>query len=76
MTQIRPNIYEITYTELGRPSDKGTVKLASGELLHLNHADLHYIQVHTGLGFEPTFFISRSDVMANDFIVVGRQQKA
>lgn len=80
MKTIRPNIFEVTHAELGNPSDKGVVALPDGPLkggmLHLNDADTRYILDHQAKGYEPIFFISRSEVMGGDYVVVARQQKA
>ncbi len=77
MTQIRPNIFQVTHSELGSPNDKGALALPDGQgVLHLNDADTNYIARHSSQGYEPTFFISKSEEMGGDFVVVGRQQKA
>ena len=77
MKQIRPNIYQVTHAELGAPTDKGTVALPDAlGMLHLNDADTNYITRHSAAGYEPTFFVSKSEEMGGDYVVVGRQQKA
>jgi len=42
----------------------------------LDFADLRYIKDMSGLGYEPTFFVSRSEPLKGRFVVVGRQEKA
>ena len=76
MTTIRANVFQVSHSELGNPTDKGVVTLPEGGLLHLNDADTRYITDHKAKGYEPVFFISKSDVMGGDFVVVARQQKA
>lgn len=76
MKQIRANVFEVTHTELGHPVEKGTIKAPDGLPLHLNDADVRYIEVHSAAGYEPTFFVSRSEALGGDWIVVGRQHKA
>jgi hypothetical protein len=76
MKQIRENIYQVTFTELGKPSARGPVKVDGlGEIM-LDFADLRYIKDMSGLGYEPTFFVSRSEPLKGRFVVVGRQEKA
>ena len=75
MKQIRENIFQVTYSELGKPPAKGWAPIEGNELL-LDEADMRYIRDHSKLGYEPTFFISRSEPMGGRFIVVGRQEKA
>lgn len=76
MKQIRDNIYQVTFTELGKPKKKGDVKLAGLGTVMFDVADLNYVEKMTGLGFEPTFFVSRSEAMGGRYVVVSRQQKA
>jgi hypothetical protein len=76
MRQIRENIFEVTFSELGKPGKKGDVKLEGLGLLMLDTADMNYVKQMDELGFEPTFFVSKSKAMGNRFVVVGRQQKA
>jgi len=73
MKQIRDNVYQVTYSELGRPEDKGWVKLPDDGRLLLDAADMHFIEEMTEQGYEPTFFVSRSPVMGGQFVVVSRQ---
>jgi hypothetical protein len=76
MKAIRENIFQVTYTELGRPGAKGSVKVEGLGELTLDDADMRYINESSGAGYEPTFFISRSAPMHGRLIVVGRQEKA
>lgn len=76
MKQIRDNIFQVTYSELGKPPAKGPVTLAGlGEIM-LDQADLRYVKEMSSMGYEPTFFVSRSAPLKGRFVVVGRQQKA
>ncbi len=76
MKQIRENVYQITFSELGKPPVKGMAPVMDLGQVHLDEADMRYIKEHQGLGFEPTFFISRSAPMGGQFVVIGRQEKA
>lgn len=75
MKQVRENMYQVTYTELGKPIDKGyyTVPDKLGELM-LDEADMRYIREYLGKGFEPTFFIRPAKALRNAFTVVARQR--
>jgi hypothetical protein len=76
MKQIRENIFQVTFTELGNPPAKGVTTVAGlGEVM-LDDADMRYAKNHSGLGYEPTFFISRSAPLGGRFVVVARQEKA
>jgi len=76
MKQIRENIFQVTFTELGKPANRGSVQLEGlGEVL-LDFADMRYINDMVGLGYEPSFFVSRSEPLKGRFVVVGRQEKA
>ncbi|MGV3616943.1 MAG: hypothetical protein ACO1SV_16575 [Fimbriimonas sp.] len=73
MKQIRENVFQVTHSELGKPSDKGWLDLPESGKLLLDAADMHFIREMTLQGYEPTFFISRSPVMGGEFVVVSRQ---
>jgi len=76
MKQIRENIFQVTYSELGKPPVKGVVAHSElGELM-LDEADMRYIRESQGQGYEPTFFVSRSAPLGGRCVVVGRQEKA
>ena len=76
MKKIRENIFQVTFTELGNPPAKGPVSVAGlGEVM-LDEADMRYAKESSGLGYEPTFFVSRSEPLHGRFVVVGRQEKA
>jgi hypothetical protein len=75
MKQIRENIFQVTFSELGKPTVKGPVTLDGlGEIM-LDFADLRYAKESQSLGYEPTFFVSRSAPLQGRFVVVGRQEK-
>jgi len=76
MKQIRENIFQVTFTELGKPIGKGPVKLEGFGEIMLDFADLRYAKDMQGMGYEPTFFVSRSAPLQGQFVVVGRQEKA
>ncbi len=74
--QIRENIFQVTYSELGKPPAKGPVKIEGlGEVM-LDLADVRYAKEMATMGYEPTFFVSRSAPLHGRFVVVGRQEKA
>jgi hypothetical protein len=74
--QIRENIFEITFSELGQPKKRGDVKLEGLGTVMIDAADLNYAGEISKLGYEPTFFVSRSKPLGGRFVVVGRQEKA
>lgn len=73
MKSIRENVFQVTYTELGNPFERGWVDLKGEGRLLLDEADIRFIREMKEQGYEPNFFISRSDIMGGDFIVVARQ---
>jgi hypothetical protein len=74
MRQIRENIWYVTYTDLGKPDEKGPVKVDGLGTVMLDIADLRYVRTHLELGYEPAFFVSRSEAMGGWFVVVSRQE--
>ena len=76
MKQIRDNIIQITFTELGKPPVKGPVIVEGFGEVMLDEADMRYIATSTNQGYEPTFFVSRSNPLQGRYVVVSRQEKA
>ena len=76
MRQIRDNIFEITFTELGKPTKRGDVKVTDLGKVMVDVADLNYASDMLEKGYEPTFFISKSEPLGGRFVVVSRQHKA
>ncbi len=75
MKQIRDNIFLVTYSELGKPQDKGYFKVSGlGEVM-LDAADKRYIEEYLGLGYEPAFFVSRTTALDGGYVVVSRQRR-
>ncbi|HEY0866291.1 MAG TPA: hypothetical protein VGE01_02870 [Fimbriimonas sp.] len=74
MRQIRENIWYVTYSELGKPFEKGPVKVDGLGTIFLDIADVRYINQHRELGYEPAFFVSRSEAMNGWMVVVARQE--
>jgi hypothetical protein len=74
MRQIRENIWYLTYTELGKPIDKGPVEVAGLGTVMLDIADYRYWKQYLEMGYEPAFFVSRSEGMNGWFVVVARQE--
>lgn len=76
MKQIRDNIFEVTFDDLGKPEKKGYYKVSGlGEVM-LDMADVRYIQETLGKGSVPTFFVSRSQALKGACVVVSRRQIA
>ncbi len=76
MKQIRENIWQVTFEDLGRPFEKGYYEVSGlGEVM-LDQADIRYIDEQKAHGFDPIFHVSRSPALNNAFVVVGRQKKA
>ena len=76
MKQIRDNIWQVTYSDLGDPNARGYYKVADlGEIL-MDQADIRYINEMEAQGFEPIFHVSKSKALNGALVVVGRQQKA
>jgi len=76
MKQIRENVFQLTFEELGRPEEKGAYDVENLGTVYLDVADMRYITEHTALGHEPVFFVSRSPAMGNNFVVVSRNRAA
>lgn len=76
MKQIRDNIWQVTFAELGEPFARGYYAVADlGEVL-VDQADLRYIKEMQNQGLEPVFHVSKSKALNGALVVVGRQQKA
>jgi hypothetical protein len=76
MKQIRDNIWQVSYDDLGQPRDRGYCAVSDlGEVL-MDQADLRYIQEMKDSGYEPIFHVSKSKALNGAYVVVGRQQKA
>jgi hypothetical protein len=76
MKQIRPNIWQVSYEEMGRPVEKGFVMVAELGRVNLDAADARYIQDHLANGYEPVFFVSQSAALGGQYVVVSRQRAA
>ena len=76
MKQIRDNIWQVTFEDLGEPNARGYYAVEDlGEVL-MDQADIRYIKEMETKGFEPVFHVSKSKALNGAFVVVGRQQKA
>lgn len=76
MKQIRDNIWQVTYSDLGEPDARGYYKVENlGEIL-MDQADVRYIKEMEDQGYEPVFHVSKSKALNGAFVVIGRQQKA
>ena len=74
--QIRDNIFEVTFTELGKPGKRGDFKLAGLGTVMIDIADIKYAEGMSEAGYEPTFFVSKSVPLGGRYVVVGRQHRA
>lgn len=76
MKQIRDNIWQVTYADLGEPTARGYYKVDDlGEIL-IDHADVRYIHEMEAQHLEPVFHVSKSKALNGALVIVGRQQKA
>jgi hypothetical protein len=76
MKQIRENIYEVTFTDLGQPKKKGYFNVEGLGKVMLDEADLRFLTEVSEKGFEPTWHVSRSAALKGAFVVVSRQWPA
>jgi hypothetical protein len=76
MTQIRPNVYLVTYEELGKPTAKGLYEVESLGTVGIDEADVRYVRDCIKRGQDPAFFVSSSPVLGGRFVVVSRQRAA
>ncbi len=74
MTQIRENVFQVTYAELDKPRAKGYYPVPGGGELLLDEADIRYVDEYLERGFEPSFFIKRSAALRGAFVVVARHR--
>ena len=63
----------MTYTELGKPINKGDYPVEGLGLVMMDSADLQYAQLYIEKGYEPSFFVSPSTAIGR-YVVVGRQR--
>lgn len=79
METTRDGTIRVTWTDLGRPEGKGYVSLpqngpfAGGQLL-LDDADMNYATQYLEAGYEPEFFVRRSDALQGRYVVVSRRR--
>ncbi len=74
METTRDGTIRVTWTDLGRPEGKGYVALPSGGQLMLDDADINYASQYLASGYEPEFFVRRSDALQGRYVVVSRQR--
>jgi len=72
MQTLADGTIRVTWTDLGRPEGKGYAALSSGGQLLLDDADINYATQYLAAGYEPAFFIRRSDALQGRYIVVSR----
>lgn len=76
MTQIRPNVFFVTYTEIGKPKAKGLYEVEGLGVLSIDEADIRYIRLYLEKGYEPGFFVSHAPTLGGRLVVVSRQRAA
>jgi len=76
MKQVRPNIFEVTFEELGHPDEYGVYPVEGLGNVHIDIADIRYIEQQMKAGYQPVFFVSRAPAINNEFVVVSRNQRA
>ena len=74
METTRDGTLRITWTDLGRPEGKGGVPLPGGGTLVLDDADLHYATEYLAAGYEPEFFVRKSEALSGRYVVVSRRR--
>ena len=74
METMRDGTMRVTWTDLGRPEGKGYADLPAGGKLMLDDADLNYATQYLEAGYEPEFFVRRSDALQGRFVVVSRRR--
>ena len=76
MTQIRPNVFLVSYEELGKPIAKGLYDVETLGTVGIDEADVRYAKDCLQRGQQPAFFVSNSPVMGGRYVVVSRQRAA
>lgn len=74
METTRDGTIRVTWTDLGRPEGKGYAAISSGEQVLLDDADLNYATQYLAAGYEPEFFVRRSDALQGRYVVVSRKR--
>lgn len=74
METTQDGTIRVTWTDLGRPEGKGYTALPSGGQVMLDDADLHYAEQYLQAGYEPEFFVRRSDALQGRYVVVSRKR--
>ena len=74
MDTTREETIRVTWTDLGRPEGKGYVKLPAGGQLMIDDADMDYALKYLAAGYEPEFFVRRSDALQGRYVVVSRRR--
>lgn len=74
METMRDGTMRVTWKELGRPEGKGYVGLPSGGQLMIDDADMNYAAQYLAAGYEPEFFVRRSEALQGRYVVVSRRR--
>ena len=76
MTQIRPNVFYVTHSDLGKPTAKGLYPVEDLGTVSIDEADVRYIREYLQKGYEPAFFVSHAPTLGGRLVVVARQRTA
>lgn len=75
MDTLTDGTLRVTWTDLGRPEGRGYADLPNGVgRLLLDEADINYATQYLEAGYEPEFFVRRSDALQGRFVVVARRR--
>ena len=74
METLRDGTIRVTWTDLGRPEGKGYATLPNGGSVLIDDADMDYATKYLAAGYEPEFFVRRSDALQGRFVVVSRRR--
>ncbi len=72
MQTLKNGTIRLTWTDLGRPEGKGYAAVPSGGQVLLDDADLLYARQYLDSGYEPEFFVRRSEALQGRFVVISR----
>lgn len=72
MQTLKDGTIRLTWTDLGRPEGKGYTAVPSGGQVLLDDADLLYARQYLDSGYEPEFFVRRSEALQGRYVVISR----
>lgn len=74
METLSDGTIRVTWTDLGRPEGRGYADLPNGGRLLLDDADVNYATQYLEAGYEPEFFVRRSDALQGRYVVISRRR--